>query len=215
MKINPDLCKISSVINLDFKPEDKKRRKEKVLILNSPLDCPESATLPRKYECEVFNFLLDNMDALGIQTIFMFANLRVDGAILLVDGKRLAIEIKLRMSWKKALEAGYEFRRFLLSNEAQEHPVDGAIVFFEEFKGSSWHKQPQCRFLENGWNEWYRSHCKYDEYRLDLFRIRKNEFEHFGLAMLNRQIANMSAEERERLAEMINLASESPKPPQQ
>jgi hypothetical protein len=116
-------------------------------------------------------------------TIFQFANLRVDGAIVLVDGRRLAIEIKFRMNWQKALEAGYELRRFLLSDEAKMNPVSGAIVFFEEFQGSGWHGLPKCRLLENGWNEWYRAHRNFEDYRLDLLRIRKGELEDFGAAL--------------------------------
>jgi hypothetical protein len=112
--MNPELTTIADLICLDIKPEDKKRRKGKVRTLSSPLDLPASAKPARKYECEVFKYLLENKVALGIKTVFRFENLRVDGAILLADGKtRLAVEIKYRMNWTKACQAGYEFRRFL------------------------------------------------------------------------------------------------------
>jgi hypothetical protein len=193
---------LANLICLEIKPEDKKRRKERVKALSSSLVAPAGATPARIYECEVFNFLLDRRDALGLQTVFKFENLRVDGAVLLVDGRRLAVEIKYRMNWKKALEAGYEFRRFLLSSEAQANPVAGAIVFFEQFEGSGWQGQPKCRLLENGWNEWYRSHAKSEGYRLDLFRLRQGSFEHYGMALAKSMIANvekMSEEERVKL----------------
>jgi hypothetical protein len=44
---------------------------------------PEGAKLSRKFECDVFNFLLENRDALGVQTVFKFKNLFVDGAVQL------------------------------------------------------------------------------------------------------------------------------------
>jgi hypothetical protein len=184
---------ISELIGLDHVPEEKKRRKEEVRERTSPLTYSENVKPSRKYECDVFNFLLRLKDRLGIQTIYKFANLRVDGAIVLEDGRRLAIEIKLRMNWKKALEAGYEFRRFLLSDEAKVNSVTGAIVFFEEFEGSGWQGQPKCRLLENGWNEWYRSHSKAEGYRLDLFRIRQGELEHFGAALSNSRVSKTAA----------------------
>jgi hypothetical protein len=184
---------ISELIGLDHPPEEKKRRKGKVSLLISPLSYPEDATPAKKYECEVFNFLLASKDALGIQTILQFANLRVDGAIVLLDGKRLAIEIKFRMNWQKALEAGYEFRRFLLSDEAKANPVSGALVFFEEFQGAGWHVQPECRTLENGWNEWYRAHSRFEGYRLDLLRIRKGELQNFSDALATSRVSKKDA----------------------
>jgi len=204
---------IADLICLDIKPEEKKRRKEKVRTLSSRLDFPENAKPARKYECEVFSFLFDNKDSLGIQQVFKFENLRVDGAVLLVDGRRLAVEIKLRMNWKKALEAGYEFRRFLLSKEAQQNPVNGVIVFFEKFEGAGWQGQPKCRLLENGWNEWYRSHSDMNGYRADLFRLSQGTLEHYGMAMANSLIVNveqMSDEEKTKLAAALKAPTEKP-----
>jgi len=189
---------ISDLISLDIKPEERKRREEKVRILSLPLDCPENAKRPRKYECEVFKFLLEKKDTLGIETVFKFENLKVDGAILLVDGRRLAVEIKLRMNWTKALQAGSEFRRFLLTSEARTHPVNGAIVFFEKFDGSGWQVKAKCRLLENGWNHWYTSHSKIDGYRVDLFRVCQGELGYYGLELVNSMIANMSDEDKNR-----------------
>jgi hypothetical protein len=186
---------IAELIVLNNVPEEKRRRKEMVRQVTSTVECAEGASASRKYECEVLNFLFRSKHALGIQAIFQFANLRVDGAIVLVDGRRLVIEIKLRMNWKKALEAGYEFRRFLLSHEAKANPVTGAIVFFDQFEGSGWHEQPNCRFLEDGWNEWYRSHSKFDTYRLDLLRLPEGgiELEDFQSALAKGRASKSAA----------------------
>jgi hypothetical protein len=70
---------------------------------------------------------LEKLHALGIQTALKFTNLKVDGAIVLVDGRRLAVEIKYRMNWTKACKAESEFRRFLQISEATTHPVSGAV----------------------------------------------------------------------------------------
>jgi hypothetical protein len=212
--MNTKATTIADLICLEIKPEEKKRRKEKVKTLSSQLEFPENAKPAHKYECDVFNFLLDKKDSLGIQTVFKFENLRVDGAVLLVGGRRLAVEIKLRMNWKKALEAGYEFRRFLLSSEAQNNRVDGVIVFFEKFEGSGWQGQPKCRFLENGWNEWYRNHSKIEGHRADLFRLCQGAFEYYGLALANSMIANMEQLSEEDKNKAI-AAANSPGAPSQ
>jgi hypothetical protein len=155
----------------------------------------------------VFNFLLQKKADLGSQAVYKFANLRVDGGILLGDGRRLAVEAKLRMNWKKALEAESELRWFLRSSEAKTHPVQGAIVFLEEFQGAGWDKRPRCRFLENGWNHWYANYSNIDGYRADLFRLRQGTLEHYGLALANSMIATveqMSEEDKRKLMAAAN-----------
>jgi X-X-X-Leu-X-X-Gly heptad repeat protein len=116
----------------------------------------------------------------------------------------LAVEIKLRMNWSKALQAGAEFRRFLQSTEAKAHPVRGAIVFFEAFEGAGWHKKAKSRLLENGWNHWYASHCDVEGYRADLFRLCGGKFESYGQAMgdaLLAKLPELSEKDQAKLAE--------------
>ncbi|MBI2806618.1 MAG: hypothetical protein HYX68_16680 [Planctomycetes bacterium] len=202
--MKPKPTTIADLISLEFKPEDRNRRKPVVTPLVTPLCLPETTKLPRKFECEVFNFLLANKDALGIETVFRFKNLFVDGAILLTDGRRLTVEVKLRMNWSKALQAESEFRRFLLTSEAKANPVNGMVVFFEEFQGDGWHRRAKSRLLENGWNHWYANYFRIEGYRADLFRLRKGVFEHYGLALANSLIANveqMSEEEKKMMLE--------------
>jgi len=201
---------IADLIGLDEKPEERKRYKPVVVLVTSLLSCLENAKLPVRFECEVFNFLFANKDSLGIDTVFRFKSLFVDGAILLVDGRRLAVEIKLRMNWSKALQAESEFRRFLLTSEAKAHPVKGAVIFFEEFQGDGWHRRAKSRFLENGWNHWYANYFNIDGYRADLFRLRQGAFEHYGLALANSMVANveqMSDEEKSKLAAALDATA--------
>jgi hypothetical protein len=150
--MTPNLRTIAELISLTVSPEERDRRKPVVTPLAAPLCCPDSAKPPRKFECEVFNFLLEKREALGVETVFKFKNLFVDGAVLLSDGRRLAVEVKLRMNWTKALQAESEFKRFLLTPEAKANPVSGVVVFFEAFQGDGWHRKAKSRLLENGWN---------------------------------------------------------------
>lgn len=184
------MATISELIKLPITPEEHDRRAEIVTVVSSPLTCPEEAMAHRKYECHVLNFLFEHRDDLGILTVFRFQNLLVDGAVLLVDGTRLAVEIKLRMNWTKACQAGWEFQEFLRrTGEAKAHPVSGAIVFFEEFQGDGWDRQAKCRVLQNGWNEWYRGHADVEGYRLDLFRISGDTIEDYASAKMGRMFA--------------------------
>lgn len=187
------MATIAELIKLPITPEEHDRREEIVTVVTSPLICPEEAKPPRKYECHVLNYLFEHKDVLGIQTVFRFQNLLVDGAVLLVDGTRLAVEIKLRMNWTKACQAGWEFQHFLKgTGEAKAHQVSGAIVFFEEFEGDGWERQAKCRVLQNGWNAWYTGHADVEGYRVDLFRIAGATFEYYALAKVGRMIAALS-----------------------
>jgi hypothetical protein len=186
---------IAEIIALTPEPEVKTPRAATETPLFSPLVCSKNAKPHVKYPCDAFNFLLEKKVSLGIQDVIMFTNLRVDGAIALADGRRLAVEIKYRMNWKKALEAEFEFRQHLRMTEAK---VSGGIVLFEQFQGSQWEKQAQSRFLENGWNEWYRSFSNIDGHPFHLIRFHRERdimvtgtlekgLEYYHLALLNAQ----------------------------
>jgi len=148
-------------------------------VLSEPIRVANAAE-PRAYEAEVFNFLLANKKCLGINSIFKFKALLVDGALELVDGQRLAVEVKFRMNWEKACQAEWQFRHFLKRHKAIAGPVNGGLVFFEEFSGD-W-KRYGGRLLENGWNNWYRSYSEVDGFRVDLLRLCMGKLESFPLA---------------------------------
>src|SRR4051812_39169233 len=132
---------ISDLTGRAIKATDRTHRKERA-------DALECAILPGNltarhalYEVEVFNFLHAKKKALGIESIIRFKNLIVDGQLVLKNGKQLAIEIKLRMNWLKACQSDYQFRQFLKRTaHAKANPVDGAVVFFEEFSGD-WNRR--------------------------------------------------------------------------
>src|SRR5579885_2804322 len=101
---------IAELLDQEFTPETFVRRPPCVTTLTTPMSLAAGAKRFSEYEAEVFNFLLENKKCLGIKAVLTFKNLLVDGAIVLANDKRLAIEIKLRMNWEKACQAEWEFR---------------------------------------------------------------------------------------------------------
>jgi hypothetical protein len=211
--MNPKPTTIADLISLDIEPEVRKRREPVVTTVSAALRCPEGAKLPRKFECDVFNFLVEKKEALGIETVFKFKNLSVDGAVQLVDGRRLAVEAKLRMNWTKALQAAAEFRQFLLTPVAKANLVSGAIVFFESFKGAGWERKAKSRFLENGWNHWYAYYFNIEGHRADLFRLSQGVIEYYGLALANSMIATIEQLPDEDKQKVLAAVSALGKPP--
>jgi hypothetical protein len=170
---------ISEMTSRRFTPEEKKRKNANSETLSVPI--PGRSEKPHDlYEAEVFNFLVANKEGLGIKSVFKFTALLVDGAVELMDRKRLTVEIKFRMNWEKACQAEYQFRNYLKRKDRMPFPVDGGLVFFEQFSGD-WQRHVSCRDLENGWNHWYRSHSDVDGLRLDLLRLSKGQIEPFPL----------------------------------
>jgi hypothetical protein len=172
---------LSKLISCRPAPEAKHPNKAKMEPLSGRIHV-KSEKPHAKYEVEVFNFLFDNREALGIKSVVKFKALLLDGAVELSDGKRLAIEIKFRMNWLKACQAGWQFRNFLRRHKAIAGPVDGGLVFFEEFSGD-WKRPAPSRLLQNGWNNWYRTHCEVDAIHVDLLRLCNGKLETFHIAV--------------------------------
>lgn len=174
---------ISETISRHITPETFARREPKIVTLSFPIHSKRSGR-HASYEDEVFNFLLKKKDALNIQSVLKLENLRVDGEILLSNGQRLAIEIKLRMNWMKACQSEWQFTQFLKTGEARINPVNGAIVFFEEFSADWARPTGKSRPIERGWNHWYndyyKSNCyKARDFSVHLIRYRKLKLEGF------------------------------------
>src|SRR5207245_866372 len=92
--------------------EAKGRNKPTIVSLSAPIQ-PNTEKAHGQYEANVFNFLLANKEPLGIKAVMKFTALLVDGAVELVDGKRLTVEVKFRMNWEKACQAEWQFRTFM------------------------------------------------------------------------------------------------------
>lgn len=127
--------RLTDLISRDISPEPGR--------INSPAAHPFDAavlatgteTEPHAFEITVFNFLLEHKEQLGISGLWRCRNVRIDGLIDLVDGRRLALEIKYRMNWEKACQACAQFGWYRTHVEANEKPLAGGLVVFETFTG--------------------------------------------------------------------------------
>jgi hypothetical protein len=171
---------LSELLGRAITPEAKDRNRSTNVTLSAPIQ-PNTKKPHGQYESAVFNFLLANKELLGIKAVMRFTALLVDGAVELIDGRRLTVEVKFRMNWEKACQAEWQFRNFMKRAELRPFLVDGGIVVFEEFSGD-WSRQSACRLLENGWSHWYRGHSHVDGLRLDLLRLRSEKLEGFPIA---------------------------------
>ena len=189
---------LSELLGRPITPEAFDRHAPRVELLSAPVQV-KSQKPPRQYEAAVFNFLLANKEVLGIKRVMRFKALLVDGAIELLDGKRLTLEIKFRMNWEKACQAECQFRSFLRDTDRRPFPVDSGIVIFEEFSGD-WNGKAGCRFLENGWSFWYRGHSVVDGFRVDLLRFRAAKLDGFPMAdAIVAKLGELTDEEKQRV----------------
>jgi hypothetical protein len=128
---------IAELIGQVVSPTDREHREGREDVLHKVIPLGGKTARSATYEVEAFNYLFLHKGKLGIESISKFVNMLVDGQMVLRDGRRLLVEVKLRMNWLKACQAGWQFRQFL--NRFNKHegtnPVTGGIVFFEEFSG--------------------------------------------------------------------------------
>lgn len=170
---------LAELIGRSITPEAKDRHGPTTVTVSAPIQ-PITEQPHGQYEANVFNFLLANKELLGIKTVMKFTALLVDGAVQLIDGRRLTLEVKFRMNWEKACQAEWQFRTFRKRTVVRPFPVDGGIVVFEEFSGD-WNRQAACHLFENGWSNWYRGHSDIHGSRLDLLRLRAETLEAFPI----------------------------------
>ena len=177
------MATISELTSRQITPALKDRHKPHIDLLSGHILANGEGAEDR-YEADVFNFLFDNREMLGIEKVMKFKALLVDGAIELKDGKRLTVEVKFRMNWEKACLAEYQFRTFLKRTDRMPFSVDGGLVVFEEFSGD-WKRYTTSRLRENGWDNWYRSHSEIEGFRVDLLRLSNDgdkKLEHYPLS---------------------------------
>src|SRR5207244_3643111 len=148
---------------------------------------PASArtTTPAAFEHQVLTYLIKHREILGIVRVFQAENLFVDGGLALDDGRFLAVEIKYRMNWLKACDAGWQFVAFTRRREAWQYRPVGGIVFFEEFSADWAKTMPRQGGVERGWAHWYDTHAVlpgHKTFRLDLIRFRQGKlsYEYLG-----------------------------------
>jgi hypothetical protein len=136
-----------------YQPRDPARE-----VLEAPPQ-PTRTREPELYEAEVYNYLINHKEALGIRKVFRLKNASADGEVELLDGSRVLVEIKYRMNWKTACQAGWQLlESFNLMEPLKLSPTPHAgLVFFEQFSGD-WDEKAVSRPLKAGWYYWYAGH---------------------------------------------------------
>ena len=169
--------KIADLINIPIPPPVIARRSGRLVELTSPPVSGRTA-VPDRFEHSVLTFLIEHRQTLGIAQLLRAENLMLDAGLVLDDGRFVAIEIKYRMNWLKACQAGWQFGQFMriLPEAGQYRPV-GGLVFFEEFTGDWARRLGQ---IERGWANWFADHAALpgdDTFRLNLVRFRQGHLE--------------------------------------
>jgi hypothetical protein len=171
---------LASLMSQTITPETARVNKPVYRRLEAPL--PVQGTEPAAYQAQVFNSLLASKMQLGISDVWSCGSVRIDGLVELVDGSRLALEIKYRMDWEKACQACHQISWFRNHPEGKARPINGGLVVFEEF-ARDWARRSPSRLLENGWNYWYTDHQYVEGLRVHLVRLRKQAFESYPMAL--------------------------------
>jgi len=129
-------------------------------------------TGPAIFERRVFQCLVKGRQALGIKAVLAAQNMLIDGGLVLHDGRFVAIEMKFRMNWLKACQAGWQFEKFLASAEGRHRSPRSGIVFFAAFSGD-WARS--IGDVERGWVHWYTGHSVLAQgaFRLHLIRFNR------------------------------------------
>jgi hypothetical protein len=167
---------ISSLIGhtIDFAPIAS--HEPSIEVLTGPI-LSAGTDRPATYEDDVFNFLLVNRNALGINSVARFKNLLLDGEIVLADHRRFVIEVKLRMNWLKACQAEWQFRQFLKRRRYEgTTPLSGGIVFFESFT-SDWARP--VHGVIRGWKHWALQHSEIEGLRVHLIHYQDQKIQGF------------------------------------
>jgi hypothetical protein len=173
---------LGQIIDRHIEPIHRAKKEGQETILDGPLP-PAPVGKTTQYEVDVFNFLVKNAPTLGITSVMRIKNRLVDGAILLSDKRRFALEIKLRMNWLKACQAEWQFRHFLKRmGEQAAQGYQGALVVFERFSGDWDRRTTKDAKHPWGWDAWYFAHHDSVDGKsmsLVMFSNEKNGLEHY------------------------------------
>jgi hypothetical protein len=173
---------IADLIGRTIGPEPGRTNSPIARRIEAPLPLQGTESGPHAFEIEVFNYLLANNQALGASDVWRCRNVRIDGLIDLVDGRRVAVEIKYRMNWEKACQACAQFGWYRTHVEANEKPLTSGLVIFEEFS-RDWARRKPKWALESGWSFFYMDHHEVEGLRVDLLRFRYGKLESFPSAL--------------------------------
>lgn len=174
--------RLSDLINQRIDPEPGRVLDPGFRRVDTPLPIAGTASAPAAYEVEVFNYLLACKEQLGVRDVWRCRSIRIDGLLDLENGQRVGLEVKYRMNWEKACQAGHQFSWFRKHPDAAARPIDSGVVVFEQFSGH-WARRKKSWLLESGWNFWYMDHQDVDGFRVDLVRLLDGTFDSLPTAL--------------------------------
>jgi hypothetical protein len=92
--------KISELFLTEIPFDNPKRKKQdlKCVAISQELAVKDYKPTKR-FEVDVLNYLFENKASLGIETLWKFTAGLIDGAIVLDDGRLVALEMKYAMNW--------------------------------------------------------------------------------------------------------------------
>jgi len=150
--------KFSDFIDKEIIPEQMSTYKPQISEIRNKINSSPK-TIPSKFEKDVFNFLFQNKNELGIYKIYQLKNSSIDGLMTLDDGRSIAMEIKYRMGWEKACQANHQFEQFfrIAPEIVEKYNPQIGVVFFNEFS-MDFKRRPKKYKNVYGWNYWYYYH---------------------------------------------------------
>lgn len=125
--------------------------------LRGPRDVPTRAKgATDRFEARVFCFLAANHRELGLREVHRFKNQLIDGALVLTNGTRVALEVKYQLGWDTACRSNWQIEWFLRRHPRERSHYRYGLVIFGTFSGD-WAKARRGRAA--GWDHWYRGHA--------------------------------------------------------
>lgn len=119
-----------------------------------------------QFQAAVLWHLFRHRRQLKLVEVWSFRYAMIDGAIVDASGDAMAVEVKLRMNWTKACQAGWQidyfFNRKWQWKEGTNWPRPrrwvGGLVICGEFQGSGWDLHPRGLEWCLGWDRWFQEH---------------------------------------------------------
>jgi hypothetical protein len=170
----PTISPLTKLIDSEIMSEASRPREAILVAVDDPIAATALETAPAVFERVAINFLAEYREALGITRVWRCRNARIDALVELTDGRRLAVEVKLRMNWEKACQACAQIGWY----RTRGNPIDGGLVIFEEFT-ADWARQKTGWRAEPGWSYFYTDHHRVEGVRVDLLRLRDGKLESF------------------------------------
>jgi len=113
---------------------------------------------PDRFEAQVFRFLVIYQRQLGLREVRRFKNQLIDGALVLTNGTRVALEVKYQLGWDTACRSNWQIEWFLRRHPRERSHYRYGLVIFGAF-GGDWRTVRVRHARAAGWDHWYRGHA--------------------------------------------------------